>query len=296
MLWEQALLLGLVQGITEFLPISSSAHLRIAPALLGWADAGLAFSAVLHLGTLLAAVAYFWREILCLSGAAWQSLWQAERRRDAEARLAWWIAAGNLPAVVLGLTLRDLLEQARSLYLIAATLAAVALVLIAVERWKQPRGKAAAPAAESAAAAEDAQSLSSLAQRLSLGRVMGIGLCQSFALVPGVSRAGAAILGGLCYGLPRAEAVRFSFLIGLPAILGAGILELRPAWHALGGSSEGALILLSGLCAAALSGYLAIAFLLRYVRTHSLLPFMLYRLLLAALLFVLLSLRSGVLA
>ncbi|MBI4082083.1 MAG: undecaprenyl-diphosphatase UppP [Candidatus Lambdaproteobacteria bacterium] len=271
MSWVHGLVLGLVQGLTEFVPISSTAHLRIVPALLGWEDPGAAFSAVIQLGTLLAALVYFRADILRLTLAALRSLWDGETRARADARLAWAIAAGNVPIVAFGLAFRGFIETgARSLYLIAAMLIAVGLALVWAERH----------ARQTLAMGE-----------LTLRPVLWIGLWQALALLPGASRSGATILGGLLVGLRRAEAAHFSFLLGLPAILGAALFELRPLLRTMGtegGPDWGVLAL--GLAASALSGFAAIDFLLRYLRTRTTLAFAAYRL---ALGLALLALAQG---
>ena len=259
-LWH-ALVLGLVQGLTEFIPISSTAHLRIVPALLGWPDPGTAFSAVIQLGTLAAVLVYFQRDLPLLLAAGLLSLWRADVRAGLDARMAWAILAGNVPIVVLGLTFRHQIEtQARSLQLIAAMLIAVALLLALAER-RAPRRLGM--------------------EALRLRQVLAIGLWQALALIPGASRSGSTILGGLLAGLRREDAARFSFLLGVPAILGSGLLELY-ALLTHGGGNGGAALLL-GLAVSALSGYAAIGFLLRFLRTHSTAAFIVYRLLLGGL-------------
>ncbi|MBI3993263.1 MAG: undecaprenyl-diphosphatase UppP [Candidatus Lambdaproteobacteria bacterium] len=261
MLLGQALVLGLVQGLTEFIPISSTAHLRIVPAVLGWPDPGAAFSAVIQLGTLAAVLVYFQADLRRLLVAGLRSLWSAPARATRDARLAWAIVAGNVPIVALGLTFRGAIEtQARSLPLIAAMLIAVALLLALAERRAARRLGVEA---------------------LRLRQVLAIGLWQALALIPGTSRSGATILGGLLAGLRREDAARFSFLLGVPAILGSGLLEL----HALlsHGAGNGGPALLLGLAVSALSGYAAIGFLLRFLRTHSTAAFIVYRLALGGL-------------
>ena len=259
----QALVLGVVQGLTEFIPISSTAHLRIVPALLGWNDPGAAFSAVIQLGTLAAVFAYFAGDILRLTRAALRALVSAEARAHPDARLAWGIAAGHVPIVVLGLSFRDVIEtEFRALLLIAAMLAAVALGLAWAERRGEGHGGM---------------------DTLTLRRILAIGCFQALALIPGASRSGATIMGGLWLGLRRAEAARFSFLLGIPAILGSGLLELP---RVLDGLKAGALTPVGlglGLLAAGISGYASIAFLLRYLTTHTTGLFVGYRLALAAL-------------
>jgi undecaprenyl-diphosphatase len=263
----QAIVLGLVQGLTEFLPISSTAHLRIVPALLGWDDPGAAFSAVIQLGSLAAVLAYFAREIVRLTRAALASLVSAEARRSADARLAWSIAAGTVPIVALGLGFRSVIERdLRSLWVIGAALLVVALALWVAERRHGRRPDAAAPM-----------------ESLTLGRVMAIGCFQALALIPGASRSGTTILGGLWLGLRRADAARFSFLLGIPAILGAGLLELPVVLAAVRAGALTGTALALGLLAALVSGYASIAFLLRYLERHSTLLFVAYRLVLGAL-------------
>jgi undecaprenyl-diphosphatase len=265
--WWQAALLGLIQGLTEFIPVSSTAHLRIVPALLGWGDPGAAFSAVIQLGTLAAVLAYFAAEIRRLTVAAlvWPLTRSDSLREDA--RFAWSIAAGNLPIVVLGLIGEEFIEtRARSLYLIAAMLIAIALLLAWAERAAVPE------------MAERRQEL----RELRLGVVMTIGIFQALALIPGASRSGATILGGLWMGLRRDEAARFSFLLGIPAILGAGLFQARTLLEEIGAGrgphgEMDAPALALGLIVAALSGYASIGFLLQYLRTRSTLVFVVYR-------------------
>jgi len=261
MSWWRAAVLGLVQGLTEFIPISSTAHLRIVPALLGWPDPGTAFSAVIQLGTLAAVLAYFAGDIRRLAWAALRSLGSARARREQDARLAWAIAAGNVPIVVLGLSFRRLIEtEGRSLYLIAALLVAVGLALAAAERVaRQDR----------------------LLDHLGFWRVQAIGLFQALALLPGASRSGSTILGGLLLGLRRADAARFSFLLGIPAILGSGLFQLRALLESPLGAGGAALT--AGLAVSAVSGYASIGFLLRFLRTRSTLVFAVYRVALGAL-------------
>lgn len=257
----QALLLGIVQGLTEFIPVSSTAHLRIVPALLGWQDPGAAFSAVIQLGTLAAVLVYFAGDILRLTRAALASLFSAQIRRSPDARLAWGIALGNLPIVILGLSFRETIENdLRGLLGIAAMLGLVALGLA----WAEFRGEGEGDSSG-----------------LSLKRILVIGCFQALALIPGASRSGSTLWGGLLMGLRRPEAARFSFLLGIPAIFGSGLFELP---RVLDGIAAGELTvagLIVGVSAAALSGYGAIAFLLRYLQTHTTAVFIVYRLILA---------------
>lgn len=263
----QAALLGLVQGLTEFIPVSSTAHLRIVPALLGWPDPGAAFSAVIQLGTLAAVFVYFASDIRRLTVAA--LVWPVTRAESlrSDARLAWFIMAGNLPIVVLGVAGRTFIEhQARSLYIIAAMLIMVALALAWAERPRAPERTGQVTG-------------------LGLGASFAIGLFQALALIPGTSRSGSTILGGLLLGLRREEAARFSFLLGIPAIAGAGLFQIKALAEEIssGGAADGGLslgALALGLLAAAVSGYASIGFLLHYLRTRSTMLFVVYRIVL----------------
>ncbi|ACY16098.1 undecaprenyl-diphosphatase UppP [Haliangium ochraceum] len=245
-----AALLGVVQGLTEFLPISSTAHLRITPELLGQADPGAAFSAVIQLGTLLAVLIYFARDLFIDIPRA-----VLYERHTPLARMPIYLALGTLPIVVLGLTLKDfIVGDARSLYVVASALIAVGVLMYFVDRR--------------------ARGLRTLAS-VTLSDALLIGAAQSFALIPGVSRSGSTIVAALMLGLARPDAARFSFLLGIPAIAGAGIYELRDVLASLG---EGAWVPVAvGTATSAISGYISIAWLLRYLQRKSLAPFALYR-------------------
>jgi undecaprenyl-diphosphatase len=263
MSYFQSLVLGIIQGLTEFIPVSSTAHLRIIPALVGWDDPGAAYTAVIQLGTLTAALVYFAPDIRDLTVSALRSLVNAEARANPTARLAWAIAAGNIPVIVLGLAFRHFIEtQARSLLLIAIMLIVVAVLLEIAERLAR-------------------QSLST--NSLGFWRAQIVGLAQALALIPGASRSGSTILGGLAVGLTRSEATRFSFLLGLPAIFGAGVFQLAAlvkqarAGEGLLGTPDGWGVLAVGLVVAGITGYWSIGFLLRYLSQRSTRVFTVYR-------------------
>jgi undecaprenyl-diphosphatase len=252
-LWFAALL-GIVQGLTEFLPISSTAHLRIVPALLGRPDAGAAFTAVIQLGTLAAVIVYFLRELAIMLRAAVT----APASRDA--RLLWYLGAGTVPIGVLGLALKKhITGEFRSIVVVALALIVVGVVMALADR--RARGGRAMDS-------------------ITLRDALLIGLGQACALVPGVSRSGATITAALLLGLARPDAARFSFLLSIPAVGAAGIFELKDAAHDLGATGLAPLVvatLVSGI-----TGYLAIAWLLRFLRTRSLVGFAIYRVLLGA--------------
>ena len=252
----QAFVLGVVQGFSEFLPISSTAHLRIVPHILGWPDPGTEFSAIIQLGTLIAVILYFRQDVWSLLKAAIESLLKLEPMRTAESRMAWSIAAGTIPVVVLGLGFKDFIKnEARELWVIGTALIVLAIFLYLAERLS-PRNR-------------DIKQLSFL-------QIQWIGLTQALALIPGCSRSGSTIMGGLMVGLNREAAARFSFLLGLPAIFGSGLYELKELIE-LGVSSDGYLNLAVGISAAFVTGYLSIEFLLRFLRNHGTLVFVIYR-------------------
>ena len=258
----QALVLGLVQGLTEFIPVSSTAHLRLVPHFLGWDDPGAAFSAVIQLGSLLAVFTYFAADIWKLLLATLSSLQHRNLNYSPDARLAWSIAVATLPISVLGLAFKHFIENdARQLTLIAIALIALALLLLLAERLGRR---------------------TRLMYELSFWQIQFIGLCQALALIPGCSRSGSTIMGGLFLGLRREEAARFSFLLGLPAIGASGALELLGLLKE-GLGEAGLLNLGVGVVAAAISSYLAIGFLLRFLQRHGTHWFAYYRILLGAL-------------
>lgn len=248
-------LLGLVQGLTEFLPVSSTAHLRIAPELFGQDDPGAAFSAVIQLGTLFAVIWYYRRRLFVDMPRA-----VLQHRQGHEARLVAQICLATLPIVVAGLGLKEYVTgSARSLYVVGTALAAVGALMWIVDR----RG-------------EGQKEL----HDLSWADVMLIGAAQATALIPGVSRSGATILCALVLGSRRSAAAEFSFLLSIPAIAGAGLFELGDAADALGASAW--LPIAIGTASAGISGYLSISWLLRYLRRKSLAPFALYRIVVGA--------------
>ncbi len=261
----QAILLGILQGATEFLPVSSSGHLVLVPWLLGWSAPGLAFDAVVHWGTAVAVVVYFWRDWVALVGAAVRSLPQIISREggfskanpvcDPEARLAWLILLGSVPAAVIGYLLDDFFEGMFARPVAAANfLLVTAALLVASERWgRRERGLAT----------------------LTWPDALLVGLAQAVAIFPGISRSGATIAAGLSRGLQREPAARFSFLLATPIILGAGLLKLIDLAHA-GGLGAQAPTLGVGFAAAAAVGLGCIHFLLRYLQNRRLYPFAVY--------------------
>lgn len=249
----EAIILGLVQGLTEFLPVSSSAHLVLVPWWLGWDPPPLAFDTVLHLGTLLAVLAYFWRDWWDLAQAVLDRL--RGRGDEAKWRLALAIVIGSIPAAVIGYLFEDFFEAMFGQpTLVAAMLLVTGAILTFAEAWK--RG-----------------GLPLAAIRLSDATV--IGLAQAAAIIPGISRSGATIAAGLLRGLDRPAAARYSFLLSAPIILGAGLFQIKNLADA-GIDAIGLPPLLVGFLVAAASGFLAIRLLMRFVQTRSLYLFAVY--------------------
>lgn len=264
----QALVMGIVQGLTEFLPISSSGHLIIVPNLLGWTDPfidSLGFSVMLHMGTLVALVVYFWRDGTELVPALVAAIRDRSTRGDPQRRLALFIVVATIPAAVVGFLLNDFIEEnVRQPGLVALMLLVGAAVIWLADRWG---------------------TMSLALDRLGYGRAFGIGVAQAVALVPGISRSGISISAGLLAGLDRATAARFSFLMAAPVIAGAGLLEGRKMLAAgVPAADVGPLVV--GFLAATVAGFAAIALLIRYLRSNSMTVFVVYRVVLAAIVFV----------
>jgi undecaprenyl-diphosphatase len=258
--WLEAIVLGIAQGLTEFLPISSTAHLRIVPAFAGWEDPGAFFTAVVQLGTMLAVVIYFWRDLLRIVRVWFLSLRRPELRGELDARMGWYVIVATIPIVIFGVAFRDQIETgARNLYLIGVMLIVLGLVLLAAD-WTSKRVREVEDVG-----ARDA---------------IWVGLAQALALIPGTSRSGATITAGLFLGLKREAAARFSFLLSVPAIVLSGLYGLLEIFTGEGDVSGGALAISTVF--AFIFGYLSIAFLLRFLATHSMLVFVVYRLVLGA--------------
>jgi undecaprenyl-diphosphatase len=269
----QAIVLGIIQGLTEFLPISSTAHLRVIPALLGWKDPGAAFTAVIQWGTWVAVVIYFRQEVIRLLVAFFSGLRAGKPFASHDARLAWMIIVGTVPIVVLGMLLKKQIEGPyRSLYVVAAAAIVLAVVMLLSEVYAARRGR---PGTE----------LEGIGWRQSLL----VGFAQVLAVVPGASRSGVTITGGLFAGMNRSTAARFSFLLSLPAVFGAGLYELYKERDELLHDRTAVSNLIVATVVSAVVGYGAIAFLITFLRRHSTGVFVLYRLALGAVLLILLA-------
>lgn len=259
----QAIILGIVQGLGEFLPISSSAHLILVPWALGWPESGLAFDLALHLGTLVAVTIYFWKDLLNL---AVEGL--TKGTRTPTGKLAWGIVLGTVPGVIFGLLMEDVVDAIfrKSVFSIAILMAVVGFILYLADRFGPKR-----------------RSL----EEIRVVDVIWIGVGQALAIIPGVSRSGATITAALAMGLKRETAAKVSFLLGWPIILGSALMVIKdmepsmftPAFFA-------------GIAAAAVSGYAVIAVLLQYLQKGTYLVFAWYRGIVAALAIVLLLVRG----
>jgi undecaprenyl-diphosphatase len=283
MSWFESLVLGLVQGLTEFLPVSSSAHLRLTAAFSGWHDPGAAFTAITQIGTEAAVLIYFRKDIGRIISAWTRSLTSKEMRGDPDARMGWLVIIGSVPIGVLGLTLKDQIEGPfRDLRITATMLIVVGVIIGIADRLAardEKGGRHRAP--------KQRKELDNLGVRDGLI----YGLCQAMALIPGVSRSGATISGGLFMGYRREAAARYSFLLAVPAVLASGLFELKDAMesdHVSWGPTLFATVIAFG------TGYVVIAWFMKFISTKSFMPFVWYRIALGVLIIALVA--AGVLS
>ncbi len=271
--WAEAAFLGLVQGLTEFLPVSSSAHLRIlGPLLPSGGDPGAAFTAITQIGTEAAVLIYFRKDILRILLAWWKSLTQAEWRRDADARMGWLILIGTLPIALLGLAFKDAIEGTlRNLTLTAVMLIVFGLLLAVAER---------------------VGSKQRTLKELTWGHGLLFGLAQAMALIPGVSRSGGTITAGLLMGYSREAAARYSFLLAIPAVMASGFYQLYRSWQVGSPIAPGPTALATLI--AFVVGYGVIVWFLKLVSTRGYMPFVVYRVVLGCVVLALLA--TGVLS
>ena len=256
----QIIVLAVVQGLTEFLPISSSAHLILVPVILGWPDQGLVFDVAMHVGSLSAVMLYFRHELLTMTRAWFASVLQQRHSRDS--RLAWWIIVGTIPAVIFGGLLKDLIEtQLRSPLVIAATTIGFGILLGLSDRLARH--------------VRDEHSMN-------FRDALTIGLFQALALIPGTSRSGITMTASLFLGLNRDAAARFSFLLSIPIIIASGVFKTRDLIESAQPVDSGLLLLATGL--SAFSAWVCIKLFLSLINRIGMLPFVVYRLILGALL------------
>jgi undecaprenyl-diphosphatase len=266
MSWFESLILGLVQGLTEFLPVSSSAHLRLTAAFAGWEDPGAAFTAITQLGTEAAVLIYFRKDVGRILAAWFRSLTNKAMRRDHDAQMGWLVIVGSIPIGVLGVTLKDQIEGPFRDLRITATMLIVMGVVIGVADRLAARDETGGKHR----AAKQRKTL----QDLNAKDGLLYGVCQAMALVPGVSRSGATISGGLFMGYTREAAARYSFLLAMPAVLASGTFELKDA-AADGHVSWGPTIFATIIAFAV--GYAVIAWFMKFISHKSFMPFVWYR-------------------
>ena len=273
----QALIMGLVQGLTEFIPVSSSGHLILVPWAMGWKDPfinSLAFDVMLHMGTLLALILYFWRDWLTLIPAGLASIRDRSLGDDPDRKMAWLLVVATIPAVLVGPLLTDTIESwVREPARVAAMLCVGAAILWLADRWGSKVREM---------------------EEMTFGGALGIGIAQVVALVPGISRSGISISAGLFEGLNREAAARFSFLMATPVVAGAGLWEARKLLTGEAGVNPETRLVVIGFVAAATSGVLAIHFMLEFLRRQPVTLFVVYRVLAAIAVFVILLSPHGV--
>jgi undecaprenyl-diphosphatase len=263
----QAIVLGIAQGLTEFLPVSSTAHLRLIPAFAGWDDPGTAFTAVVQLGTMAAVLLYFRHDLWNIARAWLRSLRDPDARGTLDARLGWYLIIGTIPISILGLLFKDKIEtDARQLVLIGIALIVLGIVLEIAEKVGRKQREI---------------------ESLTLRDGILIGCAQALALVPGVSRSGSTISAGLFLGLERAAAARYSFLLSVPAVVLSGLFELKDVGN---GGGAGPVPTIIATLFAFLVGYASIAWFLKYLARHPVTVFVVYRVVLGV---VVLALVAG---
>ena len=270
MSWIEAIVLGLVQGLTEFLPISSSAHLRITSEIFFREDAGASFTAVTQLGTEAAVLIYFARDIWRITRTWVVGAWDRSVRRTLDYRMAWYVIIGSIPIGLFGFLLKDEIRTAaRNLWLVATVLIVFAFVLAFAEYWGRQTRRI---------------------EHFTLRDGVVMGFAQALALIPGVSRSGATLTAGLFLNLTREAAARYSFLLAIPAVVMSGLFSLPDVFDrsAGGGSIPSPAQMVVATVIAFVVGYAAIAWLLRYLTHHTLYPFVLYRVALGSLVLALL--------
>lgn len=267
----EAILLGIIQGLTEFLPISSSAHLRIASELMGIGDAGAAFTAITQLGTEAAVIVFFWRDIVRIIGAWFRSLTGKVSRRDPDALLGWWIILGSLPIVVFGLLFEDAIDGTlRSLWFVAIALIVFGVLLGIADRYGKQQFEL---------------------KQMTWKHALVYGLAQAMALIPGVSRSGGTITAGRLMGYTREQAARYSFLLAIPAVFGSGGYKLVKS---VGDPSATPLALtMAATVVAFVVALVVIGVFMKYISKGSFMPFVIYRIALGIVIISLLS--TGVL-
>lgn len=273
MSWAQTIVLSIVQGLTEFLPVSSSGHLNIVSRLCWGADAGASFTAVIQLGTELAVLVFFAKDIVRIIKAWFIGLFHKDRRDNLDYKMGWYVIVGTIPIGLIGFLAKDAIrDNLRSLWVTASVLVVFSFVFMAAEKWGSRK-----------------RDFDQLTMKDSI--IMGCAQC--LALIPGVSRSGGTISAGLFIGLKRSVATRYSFLLAIPAVLASGIFSLPDAFNPTHGQAATSSQLGVGVVIAFILGYISIAWLLKFVEKHSLNWFAGYRVIVGGIVLILLG--TGVL-
>lgn len=273
MSWAQTIVLSIVQGLTEFLPVSSSGHLNIVSRLCWGADAGASFTAVIQLGTELAVLVFFAKDIVRIIKAWFIGLFHKDRRDNLDYKMGWYVIVGTIPIGLIGFLAKDAIrDNLRSLWVTASVLVVFSFVFMAAEKWGSRK-----------------RDFDQLTMKDSI--IMGCAQC--LALIPGVSRSGGTISAGLFIGLKRSLATRYSFLLAIPAVLASGIFSLPDAFNPTHGQAATSSQLGAGVVIAFILGYISIAWLLKFVEKHSLNWFAGYRVIVGVIVLILLG--TGVL-
>jgi undecaprenyl-diphosphatase len=269
MTWTEAIVLGIVQGLTEFLPISSSGHMRITSAIFFGQDAGASFTAVTQLGTEAAVLVFFAKDIWRITKTWVVGIWDKSARKELDYKMGWYVIIGSIPIGIIGFVFKDQIRTAaRNLWLVSIVLVVFSFVLAFAEYWgRQTRNL----------------------ERFKMPDAVTMGFAQALALIPGVSRSGGTASAGLFLGLTREAALRFSFLLAIPAVVMSGVFSLPDVFDKTGGGlvPSGAQMVVATIIAFGL-GYASIAWLLKYVSAHTFYPFVLYRVALGAIVMALL--------
>jgi undecaprenyl-diphosphatase len=266
----KAVLLGVVQGLTEFLPISSTAHLRIIPSFFGWGDIGASYTAVIQVGTMIAIIVYFWKDLMNMVSSFFASI-KSKDFKSRDTRLLILIVAGTVPIVICGFLFKDIIRhQFRNMYIMATSLIFFSIVLYVADRFTK-------------------RTLTM--DKLKMSDGLFIGVFQALALIPGASRSGSTISGSFFRHMTREDAARFSFLLSIPAVLLSGMYELFSQRATLLGGESEILSLLIATLVSGIVGYWSIWFLMEYIKKHSLTLFVIYRIVFGILIIVLLSMN-----
>ncbi len=266
----KAILLGVVQGLTEFLPISSTAHLRIIPSFFGWSDIGASYTAVIQVGTMIAIIIYFWKDMMNMVKSFFASI-KSKDYKSKDTRLFFMIILGTIPIVLFGFLLKDFIRhEFRNMYIVASSLIFFSIVLYIADRYTKK--------------------LVTI-DKLSYKDSLIVGFFQALALIPGASRSGSTISGAFFRDMTREDAARFSFLLSIPAILLSSVYELFSQRKELLSGESAVLSLIIATVVSGVVGYLSIWFLLSYIKKHSMLVFVIYRILFGILIIILLSMN-----